>query len=77
MSTVVNNPAPTQESGSSSLLLGIILLVVFIALFFYFGLPFLRQSTQTEVNVPTPEVNVQQPDINIPDEFDVNVNQGE
>ncbi|HOZ03491.1 MAG TPA: hypothetical protein PKX78_03285 [Candidatus Woesebacteria bacterium] len=77
MSTVVNNPPPTQESGGNSFLIGIIILVGFVAILLYFGLPYLRQSDQVEVNVPAPEVNIPQPDINIPDEIDVNVNQTE
>jgi len=77
MSTIVNNPTPNQEGGGNSFVLGIILLIVFIAILTYFGLPYLRQSSQTEVNVPAPEVNVQQPDINIPDQIDVNIDQAE
>ncbi len=75
MATVVNNPAPNQESGGNSFLLGVVLLVGFIALLLYFGLPYLRQPNRIEVNVPAPEVNIPQPNINVPDEIDVNVNQ--
>lgn len=53
----------TDEGSGMGFLLGIVLLAVILFLFFYYGLPFLRNSTAT-----TPQVNV-------PGQIDVNVNQ--
>jgi len=63
MATVVNNPSSDTSSGASTLFLGLILLLV-VFLFFYFGLPLLRNAgSGTQINVP--------------DQIDVNVNRGQ
>jgi hypothetical protein len=67
MTTVVNTPASSQESGSGvGFLMGIILLFVFLFLIWYYGLPMLRGATQTQTS----------PTINVPEQVDVNVNGG-
>lgn len=67
MATIVNQP-PAQtntNNGGYGFLLGIILLIAFVLLVFYYGLPYLRGSANTaapQVNVPGKiDVNVQQP----------------
>ena len=63
MATVVNNPGGTTDSGSGiGMLVGIILLLAIVFLFFAYGLPMLNRSTTT-------------PQVNIPDQVDVNVQQ--
>ena len=61
---VVNNAAPA-ETGDNGMgfVAGVILLIVFAFLLFYYGLPMLRQSTAS-------------PQINVPGKVDVNVHQG-
>jgi len=66
MTTVVNNPAPTSDSGGSGFLIGIVILVAFVALLLYFGIPALQRMGPVQVNIPTPQVIV-------PDKIDVNV----
>ena len=69
MTTIVNNPAPSQESsGGSGFLIGVVLLIVFAAVFLYFGIPAIKRMGPIQVNVPAPQVVV-------PDSVDVNVNQ--
>lgn len=68
MSTVVNNPAPTGDSGGNSFLIGVILLIVFVVILFYFGLPVIRNMAPAQLNIPAPQVVV-------PDKIDVNVTQ--
>lgn len=66
MATVVNNPpANTDRGGGNGFLLGIILLIVFVILFIYYGLPLLSNAggaAGTQVNIPDKvDVNVNQP----------------
>jgi hypothetical protein len=68
MTTVVNNPAPASDSGGSGFLIGVIILVVFVVILLYFGIPMIRRMGPVQVNVPAPQVVV-------PDKIDVNVNQ--
>ena len=60
---VVNNTAPQSDSGNGmGFLLGVILLIVFVVLLIYYGLPLIQRSTSA-------------PQLNVPSEIDVNVNQ--
>ncbi|OGK62960.1 hypothetical protein A2334_01865 [Candidatus Roizmanbacteria bacterium RIFOXYB2_FULL_38_10] len=69
MTTVVNNPAPVAaEKEGNSFLIGIIILVGFVAVLLYFGIPAIKQMGPVKVNVPAPQVV-------IPDKINVNVNQ--
>jgi hypothetical protein len=63
MTTVVNNPAPKADEGGSSFLIGAILLIGFVMVFLYFGIPAIKN-----LNIPTPQVV-------IPNKIDVNVKQ--
>lgn len=62
MATIVNNPpAQTRESGNGmGFLVGVILLIVFVILAIYYGLPLLRGATTA-------------PQVNVPGQVDVNV----
>jgi hypothetical protein len=61
MTTVVNNPGGTDTANSGmGFLMGIILLLAVLFLFFYFGLPAIRGATRA-------------PQINVPGQIDVNV----
>lgn len=64
MATVINTtPAQANDDGATmGFLMGIILLAVVLFLFFVYGLPFMRQASNT-------------PQINVPGKFDVNINQ--
>jgi hypothetical protein len=66
MTTVVNNPAPVQESGGSGFLVGTILIIGFVAVLLYFGLPAIKNMGPVQVNIPTPQVVM-------PDKINVNV----
>jgi hypothetical protein len=68
MTTIVNTPAPTTDSGGSGFLIGAILIIGFVAILLYFGIPAIRRMGQVQLNVPAPQVN-------IPDKLDVNVTQ--
>jgi len=69
MTTVVNNPAPVADTGGNSFLIGIIILIGFIVIFLYFGIPAIRRMGPVQLNVPAPQIVV-------PDKINVNVNQG-
>jgi len=58
MTTVVNNPTPTQDSGGSGFLLGAIILVIFVAVLLYFGIPAIKNMGPVQVNTPAPQVVV-------------------
>ena len=64
MSTIVNTPASGESNSGMGFVLGIILLIAFVFLMMYFGLPMLRNVSNT---VP------QAPQIQVPDKIDVNV----
>lgn len=66
MSTVVNNPAPVSESGGNSFLIGIIVLIGFVIVLLYFGLPIVRNMGPIQMNLPAPQVVM-------PNKIDVNV----
>jgi hypothetical protein len=70
MATVINNPAPsaTTESSSSGLgfLLGVIALIVFLFVVLYYGGPALRSMTRGANSGAQ---------INVPDKINVDVNQ--
>ena len=70
MTTIVNSPNPSNDNGNGGLILGIFVLIVLGLVFFYYGLPALRNLGPAEVNVSTPEINV-------PNEIDVNVKPAE
>ncbi len=62
MATIVNTPAPVDSSGGSGMIIGFILLLVLLVVFFIYGLPVLRQSTSPQINVPDRvDVNINQP----------------
>ena len=61
MATVVNNPSGTSDN-SVGLIVGIVLLLGFVFLLFYYGLPALRGASNPSVSVPS--------------KIDVNVNPG-
>jgi hypothetical protein len=69
MATIVNNtPTPTDNSGGNGFLGGVILLIVFVILLIYFGIPFIRNMGPIQVNTPAPQIN-------LPGKIDVNINQ--
>jgi hypothetical protein len=61
MTTVINTPAPSNETGSFGLIIGIMGLVIAVVFFFYWGLPALRSMQTPQINVPSSiDVNVKQ-----------------
>lgn len=70
MTTVVNNPAPVQTSdaGGSNFLIGAIVLIAFVMMLLYFGIPALKRMSPSQVNVPATQIVV-------PGKIDVNVKQ--
>jgi hypothetical protein len=78
VATVINtNPTPSSDSGSGvGLIVGIIIVIVVIALFFLFGLPYLRggnTGTNNTTNI-VPEGGGSDTEIDVPEQVDVNVN---
>lgn len=63
MTTIVNSPTPTNESGGPGFLIGVIALIGFVLILLYYGLPAIRN------------MSVQTPQVNIPNKIDVNVKQ--
>ena len=62
MTTIVNTPGNTTDSGSgASSMLTVLVVLVVLALLVIFGLPILRRATAV-------------PQVNVPDQIDVNVN---
>lgn len=68
MTTVVNNPAPAADSGGNSFLMGVIIVVGFLGILLYFGIPAIRRMGPVQLNVPAPQIIV-------PGKIDVNVKQ--
>lgn len=61
MATIVNNPAPSNDSNGWGFFLGVILLIFFLLLVWRWGLPLMRG---TQINIPSKidvNVNQQQP----------------
>ncbi len=54
MATVINNPdTSTDRGGNGAMIVGIVLAVILLFMFFYYGLPALRGNNGgTNVNVP-------------------------
>jgi hypothetical protein len=63
MATIVNTPGTTREGSGTGLIVGVLLAIVLIALFFIYGLPAIRgtgSDAGTTVNIPeNVDVNVQ------------------
>jgi hypothetical protein len=57
MTTVINNPGESRDSGVG-MIVGAIVLIVVLALFFIFGLPMIREANKSDDTV---NVNVQLP----------------
>ena len=70
MTTIINTPAPTESSNSSGLLIGGFLLLVFVGIALYFGIPAIKRMGSVQLNVPAPQVV-------IPEKIDVNVTNDE
>jgi hypothetical protein len=64
MPTIINNPpgSPNNDSSSAGLIIGLILIIAVLVLFFVYGLPALRNNASKGTT------------INVPDKVDVNVN---
>ncbi len=65
MTTVVNNPTPGESGGNSALIVTIII-IGFLFVVLYFGIPAIKNMGPVQVNVPAPQVNVPAPQINVP-----------
>ncbi|MEK7522772.1 MAG: hypothetical protein AAB569_04265 [Patescibacteria group bacterium] len=68
MATIVNNPNPVSNEGGSSFLVGVILLIGFVMIILYFGIPAIKNMGPIQLNIPAPKVV-------IPDKINVNVQQ--
>ena len=54
MTTVINTPSSGQSSDSGlGLVIGVIVAIAIVALFFIYGLPAIRQSNQPSTNIIT------------------------
>lgn len=68
MTTVINTPAPVENSGGNGFLIGIIVLIAFVGILLYFGIPAIRRMGPVQLSVPGTQVVV-------PDKIDVTVTQ--
>lgn len=64
MATIVNTPASTDTGSGMGFLLGVIMLIAFALLFFFYGLPMVGGWFQS----------MRAPQVNVPGNIDVNVN---
>jgi len=75
MSTVVNTPAPVAapvaNTGNYSFLIGVVVLIAFVAVLLYFGIPVIQRMGPIQVNVPAPQINVPAPQVNMPDKLEM------
>lgn len=71
MTTIVNTPAPAEKTGGSSFLIGVVLLIAFVSILLYFGIPMIKQMGPIQLNIPAPQVNVPAPQVNMPDKVEV------
>ncbi len=69
MTTVINTPPPSTGSGSSGLILSAVI-IGFIIIASYFGIPAIRRMNQTETNIIAPQIVV-------PEKININVEQQE
>ncbi len=75
MTTVVNNPATSTDSGNNfTLVFAMIFLIGFVVLFLVFGIPILRETFIPDRSNNS-QTGSQTPQINVPDKIDVNINQ--
>ena len=68
MATTIVNPPPTPNEppgNGMGFLLGVIILIVFVVLLIFYGLPYLQKGISSSV-----------PQINVPGKINVNVQQG-
>ena len=68
MTTIVNNPAPVESTGGNTLLIGVVVLIGFVMVLLYFGIPVIRKMGPVQVNLPATQVVV-------PGKIDVNMTQ--
>lgn len=52
MVTVVNNPGNENPNNGMGMIVGVIIVLALVLLFFVYGLPMLRQSASPQINVP-------------------------
>lgn len=60
MATIVNTPAGTSNDSSAGIIIGVIIALVLIVLFFVYGLPYLRDGVR-ESSSPSTNINVDLP----------------
>lgn len=76
MATIVNTPGTTESSGNSGLLIGIVLLIVFGLLFFFYAVPYIGRSGQSSgATQGATQGDNQGSQINVPKDINVNVKQ--
>lgn len=53
MTTIVNTPAPVQQSDDAAgMFIGLAVLAVFLFVFFVYGLPAIRHIGSPQINIP-------------------------
>lgn len=63
MTTIINTPAPANESdGGMGMIVGFLILAVVLFIFFVYGLPAIRRIGSPQINIPSKiDVNINQP----------------
>lgn len=76
MSTIVNTPAAGENTGGSGFLIGVVLLVILVILFFVYAVPYMGRAGQSAAqgaSQAAPQGGDAQ--INVPKDINVNVKQ--
>lgn len=71
MTTVINTPTPVEKTEGSGFLISMVLLIVFVGVLLYFGIPAVQRMRTIQVNVPASQINVPAPQVNMPDKVEV------
>jgi hypothetical protein len=68
MTTVIQSPAPQTDTGGNGFLIGILVLVGFVLVLIYVGIPAIKNLGSGQLSVPAPQIVV-------PNKIDINVKQ--
>lgn len=68
MTTIVNSPTPTTDSGGMNFLIGAFVVLGFIGVLLFFGIPAMKRMGPFQINIPAPQVVM-------PDKINVNIQQ--
>lgn len=68
MTIIVNSPTPTTNSEGINILIGALVILGFVGILLYFGIPAIKRMDPFQIKVPAPQVVM-------PDKINVNIQQ--